>query len=206
MSNARGLENSLRFGDKLERRLGRGTSSAKWDYESLEEILREMASVNRDYAGVTYERIEKVGLIYPVPDLNHPGTPTLFTETFLSGRGKFHVLDYVPVLEEADDEYPFILTMGPLLEHGHGIANNMPVRVTPRRGEIVLHATVTEKTPVCVVFIHCHFAEAAANLLTNDVLDLQALIPEFKACAVQVFPAREDELAHPEVIVQRGRY
>jgi len=26
------------------------------------------------------------------------------------------------------------------------------------------------------------------------------------ACAVQVFPAREDELAHPEVEVRRGRY
>jgi len=26
------------------------------------------------------------------------------------------------------------------------------------------------------------------------------------ACAVQVFPAREDELAHPEVVVKRGRY
>ena len=46
----------------------------------------------------------------------------------------------------------------------------------------------------------------AANLLTNDALDPQALIPEFKACAVQMFPAREDELAHPEVEVRRGRY
>ena len=45
-----------------------------------------------------------------------------------------------------------------------------------------------------------------ANLLTNDALDPQALIPEYKACAVQVFPAREDELAHPDVVVQRGRY
>jgi len=42
--------------------------------------------------------------------------------------------------------------------------------------------------------------------LTNDALDPQALIPEFKACAVQVFPAREDELANPEVEVRRGRY
>jgi hypothetical protein len=44
------------------------------------------------------------------------------------------------------------------------------------------------------------------NLLTDDALDPQALINEFKACAVQVFPAREDELAHPEVEVNRGRY
>ena len=73
-------------------------------------------------------------------------------------------------------------------------------------GEIVLRATVTEKTTVGVVFIPWHFAEAAANLLTNDALDPQAKIPEFKACAVQVFPAREEELPNPENIVQRGRY
>jgi formate dehydrogenase alpha subunit len=219
---------------RLEARLGR-SHTAKWDYNSPEEILREMASVNPDYAGVTYERIDKIGLIYPVPSMDHPGTPTLFTEDFPSGRGKFHSLDYVPVMEEADDEYPFILTTGRLLEHWHGgtmtrnsalneaypearveihpadaemhgIMNNMPVRVTSRRGEIVLRSTVTEKTTVGVVFIPWHFAEAAANLLTNDALDPQAKIPEFKACAVQVFPAREEELPNPEAVVQRGRY
>jgi hypothetical protein len=29
---------------------------------------------------------------------------------------------------------------------------------------------------------------------------------EFKACAVQVFPAREEDLPNPEVEVRRGRY
>lgn len=109
----------LDLANRLEVRLKRSTSS-KWDFESPEEILREMASVNKDYAGVTYERIEKVGLIYPVPDVNHPGTPTLFKETFPSARGKFHPLDYVAVKEMPDDEYPFILTTGRLLEHWHG--------------------------------------------------------------------------------------
>jgi predicted molibdopterin-dependent oxidoreductase YjgC len=69
-----------------------------------------------------------------------------------------------------------------------------------------LRATVTEKTAVGLAFIPWHFAEAAANLLTNDVLDPEAKIPEFKACAVQVFPAREEDLANPEARVQRGRY
>jgi predicted molibdopterin-dependent oxidoreductase YjgC len=78
--------------------------------------------------------------------------------------------------------------------------------VTSRRGEVVLRATVTEKTTVGVLFIPFHFAEAAANLLTNDALDPQAKIPEFKACAAQVFPARENELPHPEAVVNRGRY
>lgn len=218
---------------RLESRLGVATSH--WAYSHPEEILREVASLSKDYAGITYERIEKVGLIYPVPTLDHPGTPTLFKETFPRGKGKFIGVDYVPVKEPVDDEYPFILTTGRLLEHWHGgtmtrhsaidevypearveihpadaemhgIANNMPVRVTSRRGEVVARATVTEKTTVGVVFIPWHFHEAAANLLTNDALDPQAKIPEFKACAVQVFPARESELANPENVLARGRY
>ncbi|MGE5377172.1 MAG: molybdopterin oxidoreductase family protein, partial [Bacteroidota bacterium] len=40
---------------RLEARLGY-PNSAKWDYTSPEQILREMASVNPDYAGVTYDR------------------------------------------------------------------------------------------------------------------------------------------------------
>ncbi|MFO7583913.1 MAG: formate dehydrogenase subunit alpha [Anaerolineales bacterium] len=218
---------------RLESRLGRPT--AKWDYAHPEEILREMADVNPDYAGITYERIEKTGIIYPVPDLSHPGTPTLFTEDFPRGRGKFIPLDYVPVMEEPDDEFPFILTTGRVLEHWHGgtmtrhsaldesypearveihpadaeihgIRDGDPVRVSSRRGEVVVRAMVTEKTSVGVVFLPFHFHEAAANLLTTDALDPQAKIPEFKACAVQVFPARRTDLKNPDAILARGRY
>jgi len=218
---------------RLESRLGLAT--AHWTYSNPEEILREMASVNSDYAGITYDRIDKGGLIYPVPTMDHPGTPTLFKESFPRGKGKFHQLEYIPVMEGPNDEFPFILTTGRLLEHWHGgsmtrnsalneiypearveihpadaeihgIRNGDPVKVQSRRGEIIVRATVTEKTTVGVVFLPWHFAEAAANLLTNDVLDPQAKIPEFKACAVQVFPARESDLPNPEAVVTRGRY
>ena len=37
-----------------------------------------------------------------------------------------------------------------------------------------------------VVFIPFHFAEAAANMLTNPAFDPTAKIPEYKACAVKV--------------------
>ena len=218
---------------RIESRLGRDT--AKWDFSSPEEVFAEMASVVPDFAGVTYERIDKVGLQYPVWDKNHPGTPFLFAESFPRGPGKFTPLDYVPAVERPDDEYPFILTTGRLLEHWHGgtmtrhsqlntlypearveihpadaemhgISDGMAVKVTSRRGEIVVRASVTEKTTVGVVFVPWHFAEAAANLLTIDALDPQAKIPEFKACAVQVFPARDDELPNPDVMLERGRY
>ena len=219
---------------RLEARLGR-TQTAKWDYSGPAEVFAEMASVVPDFAGITYDRIEKLGLQYPVWDKNHSGTPTLFVDSFPRGRGKFTPLEFIPVMEQADDEFPFILTTGRVLEHWHGgtmtrhsaldevypeariqmhpadaemhgITEGMPVRVTSRRGEVVLRASVTDKTTVGVVFISMHFAEAAANLLTNDALDPQAKIPEFKACAVQVFPARESQLPNPDAVLNRGRY
>jgi predicted molibdopterin-dependent oxidoreductase YjgC len=134
-----------------------------------------------------------------------------------------------------DDEYPFILTTGRVLEHWHGgsltrnsdldalypearievhpadaarldIETGMPVRVTSRRGSVVLRVTVTEKTTQGVVFIPFHFHEAAANLLTIDAVDPLAKIPEYKACAVRIIPASESELTHPAEPVERGRY
>jgi formate dehydrogenase alpha subunit len=219
---------------RIEARLGR-PHSAGWDYSHPAEIMAELASVSPDYAGITYERIEPVGLQVPVYDRQHPGMPYLFAESFPRGRGKFYPLEFVPAAELPDDEYPFILTTGRVLEHWHGgsmtrhsqldalypealvglnpidadmlgVKDGMPVRVASRRGEIVLRAQVSQKTSAGVVFIPFHFAEAAANLLTNDVLDPQAKIPEFKACAVQVFPARLEDLVHPEARTMRGRY
>ncbi len=218
---------------RIEARLGR-PASAGWDYAHPSEILAEVGRVVPDYAGVTYERIEKNGLQVPVWDEQHPGTPYLFSQDFPRGKGKFHPLEFIPVVEQPDDEYPFILTTGRVLEHWHGgtmtrhskldelypearveispadaslagISDGQAVRVSSRRGSVVLRATVTEKTKAGAVFIPFHFAEAAANLLTIDALDPQAKIPEYKACAVRIEPANEAELARPEAILSRGR-
>jgi predicted molibdopterin-dependent oxidoreductase YjgC len=81
------------------------------------------------------------------------------------------------------------------------------VRVASRRGAIVLHVLVSPKATPGVVFIPMHFAEAAANVLTIDVLDPQAKIPEFKACAVNIQIATTQEQAGaPVAATQRGRY
>jgi len=219
---------------RIEARLGR-PNSAGWEYSHPSQILAEVSGVSTEYTGVTYERIEKTGLQTPVWDEAHPGTPYLFSESFPRGRGKFHPLEFVPSVELPDDEYPFILSTGRVLEHWHGgtmtrhskldelypearvdlhptdaalidIHDGQAVRVSSRRGQVVLRATVTEKTRAGVVFIPFHFAEAAANLLTIDALDPQAKIPEYKACAVKIEPVSEAELANPEAVVSRGRY
>ena len=219
---------------RIEKKLGR-QRTAFWTYQTPAEVLEEMGRVVPEYAGVEYRRIEKQGLQTPVWDDNHPGTPYLFAETFPSGKGKFHPLEYVPAVEMPDEEYPFILTTGRLLEHWHGgtltrhskldelypearieinpadaarlkMEDGQAVRVSSRRGTVVLRAWVTQRATVGVVFIPMHFAEAAANLLTIDALDPLAKIPEYKACAVRIVPVQQDELTNPEVKVERGRY
>jgi formate dehydrogenase major subunit len=60
------------------------------------------------------------------------------------------------------------------------------VTVESRRGRIALFARVDEGTPRGAVFIPFCYYEAAANLLTNPVLDPFGKIPEFKYCAVRV--------------------
>jgi len=219
---------------RIEKKLGR-TRTAFWAYQTPAEVLEEMGRVVAEYAGVKYWRIEKLGLQTPVWDDNHPGTPYLFAASFPRGKGKFHPLEYVPAVEIPDKEYPFILTTGRLLEHWHGgtltrhsklddlypqarieispadsarlkIEDGQAVRVSSRRGSVVLRAWVTQRTTVGVVFIPMHFTEAAANLLTIDALDPLAKIPEYKACAVRIVPAAEAELVEPKTKVERGRY
>ena len=64
-----------------------------------------------------------------------------------------------------------------------------PVEVASRRGRIRLKARVDDGVAPGNVFIPFAYAEAAANLLTNPVLDPFGKIPEFKFCAVRVAPA-----------------
>jgi anaerobic selenocysteine-containing dehydrogenase len=67
-----------------------------------------------------------------------------------------------------------------------GIAQGDKVKVSSRRGEITAKAKVTNALPPGVVFMTFHFAESAANILTNPKLDPVAKIPEFKVAAVRV--------------------
>jgi len=63
-------------------------------YDSPEDIFREMTSLTRSYAGMSYERLGLDGLTWPCPEPNHPGTPYLHKERFLrpGGKGKFHAV------------------------------------------------------------------------------------------------------------------
>jgi formate dehydrogenase major subunit len=135
-----------------------------------------------------------------------------------SGRARLVPAAIIPAAERPDAEYPMVLITGRQLEHWHtgsmtrraqvldaiepapvgsfnpadlaeaGVAPGAPIEVRSRRGRVTLAARADEGTPRGTVFIPFCYYEAAANLLTNPVLDPFGKIPEFKYCAVRVSP------------------
>jgi formate dehydrogenase alpha subunit len=186
------------------------------EYSHPSEVMDEIAKVTPIYRGISYGRLEPDGLRWPVPSPDHPGTTILHVEKFTRGLGRFHVVEHRPPAEEPDAEYPLILTTGRVLFHWHtgtmtrrsptlidqineafveinetdadriGVRDNDMVRVSSRRGEITLRARVINGIREGVVFIPFHFVESPANVLTNNAVDAESKIPEFKACAVRV--------------------
>jgi len=90
------------------------------NYDSPEDIFNEIASLTPSYAGISYERLEGVGLQWPCPTREHPGTPFLHKDgKFTRGKGLFHTIAYKPPAEVVDDEYPFWMTTGRVYAHYH---------------------------------------------------------------------------------------
>src|SRR5574341_2056079 len=71
-------------------------------------------------AGLSYERLERGGIQWPCPSAEHPGTPILHKERFTRGLGKFTPLTFREPLENPDEDYPFTLNTGRILQHWHG--------------------------------------------------------------------------------------
>jgi formate dehydrogenase major subunit len=69
-----------------------------------------------------------------------------------------------------------------------GIPPGEILTIASRRGSISLYARADAGMPRGAVFVPFCYYEAAANLLTNPVLDPFGKIPEFKYCAVRVTP------------------
>jgi formate dehydrogenase alpha subunit len=185
-------------------------------YNSPAEILDEIARVTPIYGGISFDRIEEVGLQWPCPDKNHPGTPVLHVGMFARGKGLFSPAHYQPPAELPDAEYPFALSTGRCYFHFHtgtmtrrsrlldreepgpyveihpqdaqnlGLRHRQWVYVRTRRGEVKTMARLTDAICPGVLFMPFHFEEAPANRLTINALDPAAKIPEYKICAAHV--------------------
>ncbi|MBM4321671.1 MAG: formate dehydrogenase subunit alpha, partial [Deltaproteobacteria bacterium] len=88
-------------------------------YDGPEAILREVAALAPIYGGITYPRIAEIGLQWPCPDVQHPGTPILHRQTFTRGKGRFHAVRFIEPAEQPEEQFPLLLTTGRLLHQFH---------------------------------------------------------------------------------------
>ena len=132
------------------------------------------------------------------------------------GKATFVPVEYAPPVELPDEQYPFVMNTGRQLYHWHtgtmtrrasgldqreptpvveihpadaaqlGLEDGDLVRLTSRRNTMVSSCRISQRVARGQVFVPFHFREAAANLLTNPVLDPYAKMAELKCCAVRL--------------------
>jgi predicted molibdopterin-dependent oxidoreductase YjgC len=68
----------------------------------------------------------------------------------------------------------------------YSLEDGTMAEISSRRGTIQVRVKISPKAVAGTVFIPFHYAEGAANKLTNAALDPVSGIPEFKVCAVQL--------------------
>ena len=185
-------------------------------YPSPKEVWDEIAALTPSMNGIRYDRIEEVGIQWPCPTLDHPGTQYLHKGVFARGKGEFAAIGYRPPAETPDSEFPFILSTGRTLYHYNAgnmtrkseistdiqaenfvevnaddaeklsIQDGASVKVATRRGDVNAVARVSGRVRPGVIWMPFHFAEDAANRLTNSAFDNVTWTGEYKVCAARI--------------------
>ncbi len=184
------------------------------EYNSPEEIWMEMAALSPSMAGITYERLEEKGIQWPCQSYDHPGTACMHAGSFTRGKGLFQAIDHIPPHEVPDEEYPFLLSTGRVLQHYNvttpystgiqsmwseefsefnpadaaklGVETGDQLKVASRRGEITTRIKVTDRVPPGMLWMSFHYAASPANLITSDGLDPITKTGEYKVAAVRI--------------------
>jgi predicted molibdopterin-dependent oxidoreductase YjgC len=187
------------------------------NYDHPCEIMEEIALLTPIYGGIFYDRLDKEwGIQWPCYHRRHPGTSYLHRETFVRGKAHFTPVEYRVDFEQADKDYPFILTTGRVYFHFHtgsmsrrssildrevpesfvninpedakalNIKEGEKVRITSKRGGIEVKASITDTVIKGMLFVPFHFKESPVNKLTSSKLDPISKIPELKISAAKL--------------------
>jgi assimilatory nitrate reductase catalytic subunit len=208
--------------------------------ETAEGVFEEFKQLNTgkmlDYSQMTYEKIEQNrGIQWPANAANPNGSPRLYTDgkfQYPDGKAKLIPLPFIDNNERPDDEYPFWLNTGRVVEHWHtrtktgkignlnkfsptpymeinpdaaarlGIKHGGYARLVSRRGEAVVLAQLTQRVPPDMVFIPMHFHECV-NRVSLGLLDPHSRQPAYKQCAVRVEAATDQQLASEQNLSMR---
>jgi formate dehydrogenase major subunit len=187
------------------------------NYEHPSEIMDEIARLTPTFAGVSYEKLDRLGSVqWPCNESAEEGTPTMHVREFVRGKGLFKVTPYVPTDEVTTPMYPLLLTTGRILSqynvgaqtrrtenikwhdedvleiHPHdaeqrGIEDGDWVGLKSRAGETVLRAVISERMQPGVVYTTFHHPFSGANVVTTDNSDWATNCPEYKVTAVQAY-------------------
>ncbi len=190
-------------------------------YAHPSEIMDEIARLTPTFAGVNYEKLERLGSVqWPCNDKAPEGTPVMHIGQFVRGKGHFVVTEYIPTDEKVGPRFPLILTTGRILSqynvgtqtrrtanvawhhedvleiHPHdaeerGVRDGAWVKISSRAGETTIRAQVTERVPPGVVYTTFHYQSSGTNIVTTENSDWATNCPEYKVTAVQVMPAAE---------------
>ncbi|HEU5469863.1 MAG TPA: formate dehydrogenase subunit alpha, partial [Actinophytocola sp.] len=185
-------------------------------YDHPSQIMDEIAAVTPTFAGVSFEKLDRLGSVqWPCNDAAPEGTPIMHVDRFVRGKGHFVPTPFVPTSERSTRKYPLILTTGRILSqynvgaqtrrtanvawhpkdvleiHPHdaevrGIKTGDEVSLSSRVGETTLHAVITDRVPVGVVYTTFHHPVTGANVVTTENSDWATNCPEYKVTAVQV--------------------
>jgi formate dehydrogenase major subunit len=188
-------------------------------YAHPSEIMDEIARLTPTFAGVNYEKLDKLGSVqWPCNEKAPEGTPVMHIGGFVRGKGKFIVTEYVPTDEKTGPRFPLLLTTGRILSqynvgaqtrrtanvvwheedlleiHPHdaeqrGIREGDWVKLASREGETSLRATITDRVAPGVVYTTFHHPMTQANVVTTEFSDWATNCPEYKVTAVQVAPS-----------------
>jgi len=205
--------------------------------DAWEELLELASTTVYQTQGITRERLKRDhGVIWPCPTEDHPGTKLRYVTgedpnipadwptrmCFYAKPDNKAVVWLRPAdnpAELPDEEYPFFLTTGRVIEHWHtgtmtmrckelansksaaeveihpedakrlGVKTGDPVRITSRRASQIYPTLVSENSQEGLVFIHMHDPDLNCNELTLDQFDPGSKEPTFKICAVKVAKA-----------------
>jgi len=185
-------------------------------YGHPSEIMDEIAALTPAFAGVSFDKLDRDGSVqWPCNDAAPDGTPTMHTEGFTRGRGKFMITQYVPTDERSTRMFPLLLTTGRILSQynvgaqtrrtenvawhdedvlevhpsdaeDRGVEHGDLVALASRKGTTTLRAVITDRVPPGVVYTTFHHPETGANVVTTELSDWATNCPEYKVTAVQV--------------------
>ena len=210
--------------------------------ETAEGVFDELKQLSKgrmlDYSGMSYDKIEASrGIQWPCNEDTAPeGSQRLYTDgkfQYASGKAKLIALPFFDDNERPDEDYPFWLNSGRVVEHFHtrtrtgkvgnankfsptpymeinpdaarklGIEHGSYARLTSRRGDAVVMVQCTQRVSPDMVFIPFHYHECV-NRLSLGLLDPHSRQPAYKQCAVQIEPIADQQAAAARNLAARA--